>query len=47
MLVNHDPLLLRAGPADSSLGAAGVELVPFVQAQIALQLGLIFVEQVQ
>jgi hypothetical protein len=47
MLVDHDLLLLRAGPADASLGAAGVELVPIVQAQIALQLGLTFVNQVQ
>ena len=47
MLVDHDLLLLRAGPADASLGAAGVEFVPIVQAQIALHLGLILVEQVQ
>jgi len=47
MLVNHDLLLLRAGPADTPLGAACVELVPIVQAQIALHLGLILVEQVQ
>jgi hypothetical protein len=47
MLVDHDFLLLRTGPADSSLGAAGVELVPIVQAQTALHLGLTFVNQLQ